>query len=431
MEIFTISGYEEVGRNMTCIEVSGDRIILDMGIRVDRIMIHEDIDISKLSKEELVKKEIIPDDSYIHTAKAIIISHGHLDHYGAVSLLASKYHAPIISLPFTLELCKMEKVKNDLYKIDYGDIIQIGRNVSVEFVYVTHSIPQTAIVVLHTSEGKIVYACDFKFDDTPTLGEKPDYDRLKEVGREGVKLLIVETTRIEEYGRCPSEKIIYHMIENIANKLGDKGIIFTTFSSHIERINNLIQILNKKQIDRKILILGRSMERYLEAAIESGLIDIPENVSIFGKYEQIVNILKEVRRKKDKFILIVTGHQGERDAVLTRIANGKLPYKIEKGDEIYFLAGTIPNPLNVAQKYTLETKLKMQGARIFKDIHVSGHAYREDHRDLIRILNPEYIIPCHGDLKMISSYVELAEEEGYRLNKDIFILRNRQGKRIE
>ncbi len=431
MEIFAISGYEEVGRNMTCIEVGGERVILDMGIRVDRILIHEDIDISKLSKEDLMKKEIIPDDTYIHSAKAIIISHGHLDHYGAVSFLAGKYNAPIISLPFTLELCRMEKVRNDLYRIDYGDIIQIGRNISVEFVYVTHSIPQTAIVILHTNEGKIVYACDFKFDDTPTLGSKPDYDRLKEIGSEGVKLLIVETTRIEEYGRCPSERIIYYMLENIVDKLGDKGVIFTTFSSHIERINNLIEILNRKQIDREILILGRSMERYLTAAIETGLINIPKNVHIFGKPEHVVEILKEVRKKKDKYILIATGHQGEKDAILTRIANGKLPYKIEQGDEVYFLAGTIPNPLNIAQKYALETKLKMQGARIFKDIHVSGHAYREDHRDLLRMLNPEYIIPCHGDLRMISSYVELAEEEGYRLNKDIFILRNNQGKRIE
>ena len=134
-------------------------------------------------------------------------------------------------------------------------------------------------------------------------------------------------------------------------------------------------------------------------------------------------VLKEVSQARENYLLIVTGHQGEPGAVLTRMADGEL-YDIGKDDTVVFSAGTIPNPLNYAQRYKLETKLKMRGVRMIKDLHVSGHASREDHRYLVRMLNPENIVPAHGEFRMLTHYAELAEEEGYMIGKDVFVSRN-------
>lgn len=436
MEVIPVGGYEEVGRNMSLVKAGGDSIIIDMGIRLDRVLIHEDTDITKLSLEELVRRGIIPNDSVIREkVKAIILSHGHLDHLGAVSLLSSKYKVPIIGTPYTIELVKRELRnskkggKPPLYVLEDGETLQLTPGMSVEFVRVAHSIPQSSIVVVHTREGRLVYANDFKFDDHPVIGGKPDYARLKELGREGIKALIVETTRINNEGRTPSESIAKRLLEdNLVKADTEKGLVVTTFSSHIARISSITSMASA--IGRTPVLLGRSMEKYVGIAEEIKIIDLPGNAHLYGVPNSIKKALKRiVKDGKEKYLLIVTGHQGEPDALLSKIAMKKLPYRIEKEDQVIFSADVIPNPINVANRYALETKLKMQGARLFKGAHVSGHAAKEDHRDLLKLLQPEKIIPCHGDLRMLASYAELAENEGYALNKDLFLVRN--GQRVE
>lgn len=438
MEITTVGGYEEVGRNMTVVKVGRGSIIIDMGIRLDRVLIHEDTDISKIKKEDLIKRGIIPDDSMVKdSVKAIVLAHGHLDHIGAVTKLAVKYSgAPIIGTPYTVELVKRElrqngksEVRNSAYVLEEGEILQITPEINIEFIRVTHSIPQTIMLAVHTSEGTLVYANDFKLDDSPVIGEKPDYDRIKELGKEGVKALIVETTRVEEEGRTPSEKIAQKLVEdNLVKSDPDKGLIVTTFSSHIARISGIADVASK--IDRIPILLGRSMEKYAGIAERIKILDLPEDAHMYGNPKSIKKILQKiVQDGKEKYLLVVTGHQGEPDALLTKIMNNKLPYVIEKDDQVIFSANVIPNPVNEANRYALETRLKMQGARLFKGAHVSGHASREDHRDLLKILQPGKVIPSHGELRMLASYAELAENLGYCLNKDLLLVRN--GQRVE
>ncbi len=436
MEIIAIGGYEEVGRNMTLFRSNGEAIIIDMGIRLDRVFIHEDTDLKRLPHKELASRGIIPDDriakSFKNEIKAIVLTHAHLDHLGAVSLIAKKFPGvPVIGTPYTIEIAKTELKSdtNPLVTLNSGEVLQVSRNLSIEFVNITHSIPHTACLVVHSREGKFVYLNDFKLDDTPVIGSPPDYVRLRELGSEGVKLMIIETTRVENEGRTPSERIARALLTDTINKSdSSSALIVTTFSSHIARIQSAVDAAAK--LGRIPLLLGRSMEKYVGIAERMRLIELPEGSGIYGAQKSITSILKRLSSKgREDYMLIITGHQGEPDALLSKIVNLKYDFKIEKGDNVIFSADVIPNPINVAQRYALETKLKMQGARLFKGAHVSGHAAREDHRDIIKMINPEKIVPTHGTLAMLASYAELAESEGYVLNKDLFLIRN--GQRVE
>ncbi len=428
MEFVGVGGYGEVGRNMTYLREDGDAILLDMGIRLDRVLVHEDTDLSKMSHAELVRRGIIPDLSYVKgEVKAVVFSHGHLDHIGALSLFHAKFKdVPLVGTPYTVELLKreVEKKAGPPQPVEIGRSMQITHKMSVEYVGITHSIPQTAMVVVHTPKGRYVYANDFKLDNTPVIGKPPDYERMRELGEQGVNCLIIESTRVTEEGRTPSEAIAARLVEdNLIKSDPDKGLIVTTFSSHIARIKSIVEAANR--IGRTPILLGRSMEKYVGIAERLGIIDLPKIAHIYGNPKSVEEILKKVNKERQEYLLIVTGHQGEPDAILARMANGKTPYKI-KDDEVVFSADVIPNPINAANRYALETKLKLQGARLFKGAHVSGHASREDHRDLLRILNPEKIIPCHGDMTMLANYADLGEDLGYTLNEDLFIVKNGQ-----
>ena len=432
MEIRAIGGYNEFGRNMTEISVRGDSIIIDMGIKLDMLTINEDTEIEKLPHEEISKLGIIPDVSRIKgKVKAIVISHGHLDHMGAVKILAGKFKdVPIYARPFTAELIMRDGVdkstKRRVKKVQAGEIVEVSDKISIEFIHATHSILESSFVAVHTKEGSLVYANDFKFDDTPVIGEKTDYKRLKQLGKEGVKALIVESTRVNEERKTPSEKIARELImETLTKADNDKALIATTFASHQQRIKSLIDLALK--INRKPIIIGRSMTKYNSLAKELKLLDFPKEVELYRASKSVARRLKEIQEEgKENYLIITTGHQGEADSVLSRIANNVFPFRIEKGDQIAFCADVIPNPLNIASRYILETKLKLKKARIIKGLHVSGHAFAEDHRYLLKLLNPEYIIPCHGDMSMLTSYAMLAEFLGYSVNRDIFILRNSQ-----
>ncbi|AIF68827.1 ribonuclease J [Palaeococcus pacificus DY20341] len=430
--IYTIGGYEEVGKNMTAVEYNGEVVIVDMGIRLDRVLIHEDVNFQKMSSRDLRKLGAIPDDKAIRNKKvvAIALSHGHLDHIGAVAKLAPHYpDVPIYGTPYTIKLTKNEvrgeqyfEVKNPMYETNYGEIVQVSENLAIEFVQITHSIPQSSIVVIHTPEGAVVYACDYKFDNNNPIGEKPDYKRLREIGKEGVKVFVPESTRVSEQTKTPSEAAAKLLLEDffLYEGMEEKGLITTTFASHIARLQELIEIANK--MGRQAVLVGRSLSKYTGIAKQLGLIKM-KGAKAVRSPNAVKNTLKEVSQAKENYLLIVTGHQGEPGAVLTRMANGEL-YNIGKEDTVVFSAGVIPNPLNIAQRYALEIKLRMRGVRLVKDLHVSGHASREDHRYLIKLLNPENIVPAHGEFRMLTHYAELAEEEGYLIGRDVFVSRN-------
>ncbi|MGZ4901957.1 MAG: RNase J family beta-CASP ribonuclease [Halobacteriota archaeon] len=438
IEVNAIGGYEEVGRNMTAIRVNEDIVIIDMGLRLDRIAIHEDVEIERMHSIDLIKMGAIPNDGVLSrskgSVKAIVCTHGHLDHIGAVPKLAHRYEAPIIATPFTAELIaqqiSVEKkfgTENPLYTLEAGQVYQITPDVAVEFVRGTHSIPDAIFAVLHTPAGALIYANDFKLDRTPVIGKPPDFKRLKSLGKEGVLALIVESTRVKEAGKTPSEQIAKDLVRDVL--LGteelENGVLVTTFSSHIARVKSIVEAAN--EMGRRPLLLGRSMERYMRTAESVGLIELPDDVGVYGNRRSVDKILKRIMQDgKEKYLPIITGHQGEPDAMLTRVARELTPYHVAQGDKIVFSAEVIPNPLNEANRYSLETKLKMHGARLYTNVHVSGHAAREDHWELIKMLKPDHIFPTHGDLSMTSSYIELAEEAGYSLRDNIHLLRNGQ-----
>jgi ribonuclease J len=438
LEVIAIGGYEEVGRNMTAVNVDGEIVIFDMGIRLDRVMIHEDTDISKMHSLNLIEMGVIPNDTVMKhvegEVKAIVLTHGHLDHIGAITKLAHRYNAPIIGTPYTLELVKREilsekkfDVRNPLITLNPGETKDLTPNLSLEFIRATHSIPDSVFAALHTPYGTVLYANDFKFDNFPVVGERPDYRALKRLGKNGVICMISESTRVDYEGKTPSEIIAANLLKN--DLLGadneGKGVVVTTFSSHIARIKSITEIAVK--MDRIPVLLGRSMMKYCGIAEDIGIVEFPEGTRMYGDPSAIDSALRTiVKEGKENYLLIVTGHQGEEGAVLSRMATNKTPYQFEKYDQVVFSADPIPNPINAAQRYMLESRLKLLGVRVFKGAHVSGHAAKEDHRDMIRWINAEHIIPSHGDFNLTASYTKLAEEEGYRLGEDVHLLRNGQ-----
>jgi len=281
---------------------------------------------------------------------------------------------------------------------------------------------------LHTSEGIIVYSNDFKFDNHQTISAPPDYQRFRELGRKGVLAAIIDTTRAaeEDQVKTHSEKIARIVLKDIMEEplKEDSGMIVTTFASHIERIQAISNIAANSS--RKLLLLGRSMERYCSLAEKMGILKLPDGTSVYGSPKAINRALALADEERADYIMVTTGHQGEPDALLPRIANGKTMFNVQPGDNVVISAPVIPNPLNMANRNLMERRLKSSGARIFTNAHVSGHAGREDHRDFIKMLNAKHLIPAHGNLEMLTAYTELAEEEGYKLGNDIHILRNGQ-----
>lgn len=436
VEIVAVGGYNEMGRNMTAVVYGEDIVILDMGIRLDRVQIHEDAEIDRMHSLELIEMGAIPDDTIMRdingTVRAIVCTHGHLDHIGAIPKLAHRYNAPIISTPYTTALIRQQideerkfKVNNPLVTLRPGNIYEITDEISVEFIAIPHSIVDSAIALIHTPEGAVMYACDFKLDRTPTLGSAPDFEALKRAGREGVLAMITETTNSARSGKTPSETIAKDMLRDVllGTEESDVGMIVTTFASHIARLKAILDIAD--EMGRIPLFLGRSMEKYLGAAVDLGYVTLPENAEIYGQRKDVDKALKKVMAEgKDKYLPVVTGHQGEPGSILMRIANNETPLKIESGDRIIFSANIIPSPMTRANRYALETKLRMKGARIYDDVHVSGHASREDHWELLRMVRPTHVIPAHGDLEMHSAYIEMAEDAGYVLGDTVHLLRN-------
>lgn len=439
VEVIAIGGYEEVGKNMTAVKVGEDVIIFDMGIHLDRISIHEDTDIDRMHSLDLIERGVIPDDTLMKDVdgkvKGIVFSHGHLDHIGAVAKLAHRYDAPIIGTPYTTALIERTirgerkfKVNNPIKSLNPGSKLKLSKDITLEFVQSTHSIPQAVFPVLHTPEGIIVYALDFKFDNHQKVSPPPDYNRLRELGRKGVLALIVETTNSTNYGEVKtySEKVARIILEDLMRgPLSEKkGMIVTTFSSHVERIQTIADIAKKSH--REIFFLGRSMERFCGIAQNLGILKLPKNASVLGSPKAVNKALMKAEDNREKYLLVTTGHQGEPDALLPRIASGRTPFNVKKGDNIIISAPIIPNPTNAANRHIMESKLKSSGARIYSNAHVSGHAGREDHREFLRILKPKHIIPAHGELEMLVAYGELAEEEGYKIGHNVHILRNAQ-----
>ncbi len=440
IEIATIGGYEEVGRQMTAVRAGEDVVIFDMGLNLSKVLIHDNIETERMHSLDLIDMGAIPDDRVMSDiegdVQAIVPTHGHLDHIGAISKLAHRYNAPVVATPFTIELVKQQiqseekfGVNNDLIKMEPGETTEIGDsgNVQMEFVNVTHSIIDAINPVIHTPEGAIVYGLDKRMDHTPVLGDPIDMERFREIGREGNGVLayIEDCTNAGKKGRTPSESVARRHLKDVLTSMEDYkgGIVATTFSSHIARVKSLVEFA--REIGRQPVLLGRSMEKYSGTAERLGFVDFPGDLGMYGHRKSVDRTFKRIMNEgKGNFLPVVTGHQGEPRAMLTRMGRGETPYELDEGDKVVFSARVIPEPTNEGQRYQSEKLLGMQGARIYDDIHVSGHLNSEGHYTMLDALEPQHVIPAHQDMKGFSPYVDLAARKGYQLGRDIHVSRN-------
>ena len=435
IEIYAVGGYNEVGKNCTAINVDGEVIIVDLGINLENyIKLTEDEDIIKISADKLIDAGAVPDVSVLDkikkNVKAIVVGHAHLDHVGAVPYIANRFDAPVICSPYTAEVIKTilreDKIilDNEIKTLNLNSPYNVSDNIKIELVYITHSVPQSALVAIYTKYGAIVYANDFKLDLHPTLGKTPDFKRLEELGNSGVIALVVESTYASDHKKMPSERVAKEMLNDVLLGTDNKEniIIVTTFSSNLARLKSIIEFGQK--LNRKILFLGRSLEKYVRAGENIGIINFSKDVEIVKYSGQIEKRLRKVDKSRKKYLLVVTGHQGEPKSVLYKIAKGQLKFNLYPEDNVIFSCRTIPTPTNLANREELENALKANGVRIFKDIHQSGHAAREDLRDFINWLKPKNIIPAHGSKDMKEALAGLSAEMGYKVGENVFLVKD-------
>jgi ribonuclease J len=436
IRMYALGGVDEAGRNMMAFEVEDDIIICDMGLQLSNLVLYND-EVDKMGLEEMIEKNIIADPKLLmdkkDKVKAIIVSHAHLDHVGGVQYLASLFDCPIYGTPYTIEVLKvlmkssrnvMAPLKNKFIKVNVNSTFTLPSGLEIEFINVTHSIPQAALVAIHTKEGVILYANDFKFDNRPALGQRTNYQRLRELNEEGIKLLVVDSVRSNLKRKTLSEIVVKEMLRDIfieTDIVNTQGVIITTFASHITRLKSIMELT--QELGRKLIFMGRSMAKYAKAAKNAGIIDFREKGVVICETPAEVNKWMDiVNKNKKEYIIVCTGHQGEPNAIMSRIAEGKTPFELKEDDKIVFSSEVIPTQVNIEQSQILHSKLAAFRCKIFKDIHVSGHASREDHRDLLGMIKPEHIVPVHGHVRLKEGMIELAEELGYEEGKTLHVI---------
>ena len=445
MEIYTIGGFNEVGKNMTVVDLGEDAIMFDCGLYLPAVVELQEEEDKNYSEKRLRNIGALPDDLLLdkfglrNKIRAILVGHAHLDHIGALPYLGYRYNAPIVGTPFTVSVLK--KIVED-EKINMPNQIKLaqpnssftikGKNKSyqVEFINITHSTLQTSMIALHTKEGIVLYANDFKLDNSPVMGLPPNYDALKRIAKEGVKVLIVDSLYSGSERKTPSEKVARALLEEVllTTQNDDSAILVATFSSHIARIKSIVDFA--KKLDRKVYFVGRSLKKYTSSAIDINMCPFKKDIFIASYKKQVESILRRVSRERTKSLIVCTGHQGEPGSVMDRLSKKQLPFEFQKGDNIIFASKTIPAPVNIAQRENMDKRLKKFGVRIFDNVHVSGHAGREDLRDLLEMIHPQNIIPAHGTLQQLSPMVELARELGYRPGKECHIMQDGQKIRL-
>jgi len=439
MKIYGIGGFNEVGKNMTAVDLGDDVILFDCGLFLPPIVELEEAE-KVYTEKRLRDIKAIPNDLLLDRiglrskVRAIIPSHAHLDHIGAIPFLAYRYNADIIGTPFTLEvlktLLKDEQIflRNKLRVVQPNSFCYVQgkkRRYKVDFINITHSTIQCSMIALHTPEGIVLYANDFKFDDSPILGKKPNYEKLKEIGKEGVKVMIVDSLYSGDERKTASEKVARTLLEDVllTTRSENNALIVTTFSSHIARLKSIVEF--GKKLNRKVVFLGRSLNKYVSSAIKVDLCPFRKDIEIVSYRKQLETKLKQINKRRFEYLVVCTGHQGEPGSILDRLSRNKLPFQFHNEDHVVFSSSVIPAPTNIENRERLDTKLRKLGVRLFNNVHVSGHAGREDLRDFVNLIHPEHIIPAHGSHDKIQPMVELAKNLGYK-PKNIHLINDQE-----
>lgn len=409
LEFLALGGLGEIGKNMLVFKFNDRFLVVDAGVKFPD---------EKTPGVDL----IIPDFSYLVANRekvlAVLLTHGHEDHVGALPYLLQQIPAPVFGTDITLGLAE-GRIKElgidwNATPVTPGDTLHLGP-FSVEFLQVTHSVPGCVGVAIKTSLGTVIYSGDFKFDQTPVDGRKIDLARFAELSRQGVLCLLCDSTNAERLGFAPSEQKVKAVFEEIFRSAPHR-IIVTTFASNVHRIQQIITTAH--EFRRKVLIDGMSLVRVVSVAQELGYLKIPEGTLI--KTEDLS------RFPRKSVVIITTGSQGEPLSALSRIASGEhKKIKLEPGDTVVFSADPIPgNETLVAE--TVDNLFRQKAEVIygpFSDAHVSGHGFSEDIKLMINLTRPRYFIPVHGEYRHLVRSARLAQQMGIK-ESQVFILEN-------
>lgn len=406
LRVIPLGGLGEVGKNMTLLETARDIIIVDCGMGFpDEDMPGVDL--------------VIPDFSYLERNRAkirgLFLTHGHEDHIGSVPYLLRHMNIPVYGTRLTLGILEKklaefryeEKLK--LFTVEAGNTIAAGEDFRVEFIHVNHSIADACALAIDTPIGKVVHSGDFKLDVTPIDGQMMDLPRFGQLGREGVELLLCESTNAEREGFTPSERSVGSTLEHIFLAHRDKRVVIATFSSNVHRVQQIIDVSVRH--GRRVAILGRSMVSVIGAARELGYMDIPEGT--------LVDVSEISRFKNEQITLVTTGSQGEPMSALYRMAFGEHDrVKLSSSDLVVLSASAIPGNEKLVSR--IVNALVKNGIRVINDesmhIHASGHACSEELKLLHGLLKPKYLMPIHGEARHLYAHKAIAEYMGMPAN---------------
>ena len=402
LKIYALGGLNEIGKNLYCYEYGNDILVVDCG------MGFPDDDMYGVDA-------VIPDVSWLVQNKgkvrAIVLTHGHEDHIGALPYVMEALDAPIpvYCTRLTAGLCEIKLAEHGLLDrvklvtLEAGERFKAGR-FEVELIHVNHSIADAVALAITTPLGVVVHTGDFKVDVTPIQGGMIDLARLGELGKQGVLALLADSTNVERPGYSDSESVVGERFDQLFKDC-DKRIIVTTFASNVHRIQQIINCAARYK--RKVGITGRSMENVIKVSMELGYLDIPDGV--------LMDMNQIKGQPKNKVVIITTGSQGENMSALYRMAfSGHRQVEIDAGDRVIISASAIPGNETTISRVINE--LFFKGAEVVYDrlsnLHVSGHACQEELKMMLALTQPKFFVPVHGEQRHLRRHAELAKSMG-------------------
>ena len=412
LNFFAMGGLGEIGKNMYVIEYKNEIIVIDCGL--------------KFPDNELPGIDyVVPDVTYLENNKskirALIITHGHEDHMGAMPYVVPRLNVPIYATKLTLGLIKnklqdeIPECRPDYNEIKAGEIIELG-SFKIRFIAVAHSIPDSVALSIDTPIGRIVHTGDFKLDSTPIDGRITDFGAFAEEGDKGVLLLTSDSTNAERPGFTPSEKIISGTLANLFRAYKSKRIIISSFATNIHRIQQVADTAAK--FNRKLALLGRSMLRNVELSRDLGYLKIDSKI--------LIPVEDIWRYSGNQLVIMTTGSQGEPFSGLVTMSRGEnKAISLSEHDVVFMLASIIPG--NEKLVHGTINRLFATGCDVVyekdKNVHVSGHASSEELKIILNLVRPQYFVPVHGEYRHMVRHSQLAQSTGIA-PRNIFLMHN-------
>ncbi len=400
VRVMMLGGLNEIGKNLAVIEYEDDIVIIDCGIAFpDEDMLGVDL--------------VIPDFTYLEKnadkVRGILVTHGHEDHIGSIPYLLKIVNVPVYATRLTLGILESKLAEHKLLgtaklmTVTAGDTVKLGC-FRAEFIRANHSIADACMIALRTPEGVIFHTGDFKLDVSPIGGEMMDLTRIGEYGREGILLLMCESTNVEKPGFTPSERLVGASLDHIFMTNTDKRVIIATFSSNVHRVQQIIN--SSVRFGRKIAVTGRSMLNVVGAAVRLGYMDVPEGA--------LIDIAEIGRYPQEKITIVTTGSQGEPMSALYRMAfSDHSQVELTPKDLVVLSSHAIPGNEKLVSRIINE--LYKKGVSVYHDeavVHVSGHACQEELKLIHALTKPKFFMPIHGEYHHLMQHKELAEYMG-------------------